>query len=574
MLGAAVLLLAAVTWWVMPPRPLASRPVDWTPAQPVVHGAYHVHTIRSDGSGTWQEVAEAAARTGLRFVIVTDHGDGTEQREPPRYHAGVLVIDGVEISTTAGHYVAIPEHADPAPYPLAGEPRAVVEDVRRFFGGAGIGIVAHPGSPRARLAWRDWDLPFDAIEWLNADSEWRDEGLRLGRTLLTYPFRPVETLAALVSRPAPVLAEWDRLTATRAVRTLAGHDAHARLALGGETDPYDGEAHWRLPPYEVSFGAFSNRVVLAQPWTGDAGVDARLLLAAIRQGAVYTTLDGRATPGPFEFEAVAGEARAPMGEWLRAPLGAVTLQARAGAPAGTRLALLHAGTIIAEGQDGAVSAVVRASGAYRVEAYLPDDGRRRVPWLLSNPIYVDVDDRYVPSGDGGPEAAAAGDGARPFGDDAAALDPSGLAIETSAGSSLELESVRAADGTMGVRLHYTLAPGAPAGQYVALRLPAPANLASAARLGLITSADRPARVWLQLRRPGAGDGERWGRSTPIEARRHLAWLPLDEFRPLGVVSEAEVPVEAVRDLLVVVDTVNTAPGTTGSFTIWGVGPGR
>jgi hypothetical protein len=565
-------LLAAVTWWVMPPRPLASLAVDWAPAQPVVRGAYHVHTNRSDGSGTWQEVAEMAARVGLAFVIFTDHGDGTRQREPPRYHAGVLCIDGVEISTWAGHYVAIPGHDAPAPYPLAGEPRAVVEDVRRFFGGAGVGIVAHPGSPRQPLEWRDWDLPFDGLEWLNADSEWRDEGLRLGRALLTYPFRPVETLAAMVNRPAPVLEQWDRLTRHRAVRVLAGHDAHARLVLGGATDPYEGEPRLQIPSYDVSLAAFSNHVVLARPWTGEAVDDARLLLAGIRHGAVYTTLDGRATPGPFEFEAVAGDAHAPMGEWIRAPLGDVELRARAGAPAGTRLVILHEGAEVAEGADGTVTAIVSASGAYRVEGYLPGDEGRRVPWLLSNPIYVDVDDRYGGHHFSGAEGAAAEPSdVLPL---PALTDPAARSTETSAGSTLEVEPVRDRDGREGVRLFYTLAGGAAAGQYVALRLPVSPGLASWSHLGVTTSADREARVWVQLRRAGAPDGERWGRSVAIHAGRHAEWLPLDRFRPLGIVSRDDAPLDEIEDVLIVVDTVNTAPGTSGTFVVWGLRLGR
>ena len=114
----------------------------------------------------------------------------------------MLCIDGVEISTEFGHYVAL--GLPRTPYPLAGHPREVIEDVRRF---GGFGIAAHPGSPNSELRWTDWDAPFDGLEWLNADSEWRDEfWTSLGRVLLTYAFRPVETLGGLLDRPGSVLA--------------------------------------------------------------------------------------------------------------------------------------------------------------------------------------------------------------------------------------------------------------------------------------------------------------------------------------------------------------------------------
>src|SRR5262249_38292909 len=151
-----------------------------------ISGALHVHSRQSDGSGTRVEIAAAAARAGLQFVVFTDHGDATRVPDPPAYSSGVLCVDAVEISTNSGHYVALGLGA--APYRLGGEWSAVVEDVRRL---GGFGIIAHPDSPKASLAWHDWTVEADGIEWLNADSEWRnDSWLSLARTLLGYPVRP------------------------------------------------------------------------------------------------------------------------------------------------------------------------------------------------------------------------------------------------------------------------------------------------------------------------------------------------------------------------------------------------
>jgi hypothetical protein len=121
--------------------------------------------------------------------LITATGCG--RHDPPAYLHGVLCLDAVEISTNGGHYVALDMR--PAPYPLGGEPSAVVEDVRRL---GGFGIVAHPDSPRSQLAWKDWDAPFDGIEWLSADSEWRDESrVRISQVLLDYLVRPAPALA-------------------------------------------------------------------------------------------------------------------------------------------------------------------------------------------------------------------------------------------------------------------------------------------------------------------------------------------------------------------------------------------
>src|SRR4029453_12369210 len=94
----------------------------------------------------------------------------------------------------------------------------------------GFGIAAHPFSPRRELAWADWEVPVDGIEWMNADSEWRDEKrFTVGRALLGYLIRPAAALASLLDRPVSTLAKWDELASTRRVIALAGHDAHGGL---------------------------------------------------------------------------------------------------------------------------------------------------------------------------------------------------------------------------------------------------------------------------------------------------------------------------------------------------------
>src|SRR5206468_12183125 len=143
-------------------------------------------------------------------AVFTDHGDAMRKPDPPAYRSGVLCLDAVEISTKGGHYLALGMPA--APYPLAGDPRDVVEDVRRL---GGIGIAAHPDSPKTELAWSDWSAPIDGVEVINPDSDWRrwvqeataaGEGDRyrwrargrLAAALLAYPFRSPETIGSLM----------------------------------------------------------------------------------------------------------------------------------------------------------------------------------------------------------------------------------------------------------------------------------------------------------------------------------------------------------------------------------------
>ena len=288
--------VAAVAVFVVltiPPRPLR-LPASFDNTVP---GVLHVHTDRSDGLSGPDEVAAAAARAGLKFVIFADHGDGTRRPDPPTYRSGVLCLDGVEISTTGGHFIALDMPA--SPYPLGGEARDVVEDVKRL---GGFGIAAHPDSPKPDLKWREWTAPFDGMELLNLDSIWRvvagQSGWRpkwrLFEALVDYPFRPSEVIASLIQPPG-AMYNWEALTKRRRVVVTAGADAHARLG--------EGRNALRFPSYETSFRVMSVRVKSERPLTGDAAADGPAILRAIRGGHLYTAITAVASPPSLEFTA-------------------------------------------------------------------------------------------------------------------------------------------------------------------------------------------------------------------------------------------------------------------------------
>jgi hypothetical protein len=551
-LGAAlvVALLGGVVLLSLPRRAEPAGPASFELTWPVARGAFHVHSARSDGTGTLDQIAAAAAAAGLDFVIVTDHGDGTRAPEMPAYRLGVLVIDGVEISTRYGHYVAV--GVTQAPYPLAGHPRAVIEDVRRL---GGVGFVAHPGSPKTALQWSDWEAPFDGIEWLNADSEWRDEFWgSLGRVLLTYAFRPTETLASLLDRPESVLAQWDRLTHIRRVPALAGADAHARLGWRQGSDPYEDYVVARVPSYEASFNAFRTHVILSRPLSGDAAADAAAILEGVREGRMFTSADGIAALGRFEAKAISGGAVARPGEYLELQ-GTAAIAATVDGPPGTTISVMRDGERLYESGDNVLRLDLGATpGVYRLEARLPPHLRTSdVPWVLANPFYVGMRARH--------DAAAAADvGVLPT-TNASAIHPALWRAEAS-----EHSTSRPAATTMlgvpAVEWRFSIMPGARRDQYTAIAT-AVDRMASFARLRLQVISDLPRRVWVQLRISRTPAGERWGTTFYADQTRSIVDLPLAAFQPVGPVSTERIPLDQVDTLLIVVDTLNSRPGASG-----------
>ena len=546
-LGAAVTMLLP---------PLAAAPVTATfeHSTITVRGAYHVHSNRSDGTGSLDEIAAAAATAGLDFVIVTDHGDGTRQSEPPVYRSGVLCLDGVEISTQSGHYVALGMNR--APYPLAGHPSEVIEDVRRL---GGFGFAAHPGSPKADLRW-DSDAAFDGLEWLNADSEWRDEFLHsLGRVLLTYPFRPTETLAGLLDRPDEVLQRWDQAIASRRVPAISAADAHARLGLGPGGDPYEDRIVARVPSYETSFRAFANHVVIDRVFSGDAAADAATLLHGIREGRMFTSIEGLARLSAFEARAMSGPASARLGEYLDLQ-GPAVINTRVAAPVGTTLVIRRDGVVLHEVVSDTMTIEVGVQpGAYRIEAYLPEAlrGPSSVPWILTNPVYIGLRTLHQRPADTAPQV----------GSDRMPITTAAWQAEASTDSESSLAPGALGDGTPSLDWRFKLSAGDRRQQYAAIRFPLDPAQRSRERLQLRMTSDVPRRLWVQLRAPGSRDGERWGKTFYVDAGLRLIEVRFGDLRPIGAVSTERPPLERMDSLLLVVDTLNSHPGTTGLLQI-------
>jgi PHP domain len=535
--------------FALPPRRLQLTTFPSPPSSTVVAGASHVHTTRSDGTGTPDEIAAAAARAGLQFVIFTDHGNATRTPDPPQYRHGVLCLDAVEISTADGHYVAAGMPA--APYPLAGEARDVVEDVERL---GGFGIVAHPDSLKGTLQWGEWRAPVPALEWLNADTEWRDETYgHLARALLTYSIRPAESLALLLDRPDATLRRWDEMTRHRKVVAMAGSDAHARLGWGNEAgDPYRNRILLRLPSYENLFSTFSMRVELDHPFSADPAADSAGLLNALRGGRVYSVVDGFAGPAQFDFLVRSGDRQARQGESLE-PDGPLVVDVQANGPSGSSIVLFRDGQPIAEGSGPRLRHELPGSrGVLRAEARLKTTGRQAAPWLVSNPVYVA---QPAPQVDPLPPTTTT-----------RKLDEPDAErrwhLEHQAGASGVLERI----GIGPTIFKYALVPDILT-QSVALVLPEGAALWEFDRVSFRGSASRPMRLSVQLRQPGGRDGQRWRRSVYLDTVARDITILFADMRPAGPTGGLKPDMAQIEDLLFVVDTTNTLPGTAGVVTL-------
>jgi hypothetical protein len=306
----------------------------------------HLHSLYSDGTGTVEEIAEAAETD---VVLLTDHD---VMKAEPGYYGDVLVLVGEEVSPMGrDHYLAfgVDEPIDHTGMDAADIVRAVKE-------AGGFGFAAHPfskGSERFRqkpMAWTDLDC-VDGIEVWSFVSDVAEEIDSIPQAIrfLLHPERHV------TGPPEKNLREWDRLNAERRVVGIGGVDAHQ---IGKRIFN-----RWviRLMGYRRTFRQLRTHVLTEELLTGDVAHDQAQVYDALREGRSYIAVDHLAPPAGFAFW---GD-----GDGIHARL-----------PRPAELRLLRNGQEVAR-VAGAELDHPAETGSYRVEARL--DGR---VWILSNPL--------------------------------------------------------------------------------------------------------------------------------------------------------------------------------------------
>ena len=378
-------------------------------------GAMHVHSTYSDGAGTVEEVAAAANRAGLDFVVLCDHSslqariDGKDG-----WRGRTLVLIGTEITTDAGHLLAlgVPESFLPAPHDAEPAQAAIQSS-------GGLGFVALPCDLKDH--WKDFSRMQDGIGLevfnLSAIARTKINLPTLAEVWRRYRSRAPQTAFHLVSaRPAPELKLWDTLTApsapgkpARRVVGIGSLDAHAVMKFGGRSYPF--------PTYEETFRTLRTHLVMSEPLSHGESTsrkaagekDCASVYSALALGHCYMAYDNFADPTGFTFEAKptteggkpAADPAALMGDALTLPAEAQA--AAPGSPAFVLTAqtprtrslvrLYKDGRLVAASRGGRLDYAVKTPGVYRIEVYLY---RRRVgslcfgakPWIFSNPIYI------------------------------------------------------------------------------------------------------------------------------------------------------------------------------------------
>jgi hypothetical protein len=342
---------------------------------------------------------------------------------------------------------------------------------------------------------------------------------------------------------------------------LAGTDAHARLDVRGN-DSGGRLAMLPIPGYEPMFKTFS----ITAPGirlTRDADTDAVALLAAIRSGRVYTTIDALATPAAVSFSAARGDLTWAQGAFVPPAGDPIELRVDSNAPANSTIVLMKNGQPAKTVTGRSLRQSVPAGPAvYRVEIQVPGaPGKPPVPWVVTNPIYVrDRDESTESRRTDATESTSQYDNG----------EARGWRTETSPRSKAALNVVRSLAGTE-LLLRWAIGGTKEESPYAAFAMPAGQSIAKYDRMMFTSRSDRPMRLSVQFR---LANGDRWRRSIYLDETERRVSVFFDDMRPAGQGLPQRLPLDSVQDVLFVVDTVNASPGTAGQFWIDDVKYGR
>jgi len=340
-------------------------------------GVIHVHSsLGGHSTGTFAELIAGARANKLDFVIMTEHPQAefdTSAMTLNGVHAGVLFVNGNEVSTTDGdRLLLIPGAAN------ANENHTTKEFIEQQHANHGLAFAAYPSESG------NWQTnSVDGVEIYNlfTNTKQMNGVVTFFDGLWSYRAYADLMFANFFARPDVNLKRWDETIAAsnRKLIAIAGNDAHSNVGFGLSDSSGKQIAGLKLDPYERSFRMVRTHVLIKR----DTPLTRESLLEAISLGHCYLSFDIFGDASGFEFRVA--DVDKIMGDDAA---NAYTFIATAPSP--SRFVLLKNGNPIAHANGLSVQFPITDAGSYRIEVYLdalpaPATGK---PWIISNPINV------------------------------------------------------------------------------------------------------------------------------------------------------------------------------------------
>lgn len=359
----SLLFLVILILIIMLYKPLTFKPVPSLSKTPELIGAIHVHSSLSDGRLSPEKIAEEARKSGLDFVILTDHGNpNLKVIEREGEINGISIVAGSEISLFEGSLLAV--GIKKPSYKISPVPNEAIDDIKEL---GGVSIIAHPEKTKNND--KIWDLTkIDGMEIIDLDDEILRKGIpSIFKAFLIYPINSRYALLSLVERPNDQITIWDKMLEKGKISGFYGLNLHGKV--------------WIFP---FSYSKIFNLMRIHIPIEGRKPESfeevKKIIIKSLREGNFFSAIDGAGDSRGFKFY-LSGEGNFGKDSYLRLVL-----------PFKSKFeAVLFKNGLKFFSTEKENSIIkINEKGVYRVEVYLKDSPvlKRNVPWILSNPVFL------------------------------------------------------------------------------------------------------------------------------------------------------------------------------------------
>ncbi len=345
-------------------------------------GAFHVHSVFSDGTGSISEISKAANLNKLDFVLMTDHGKpNVKCSNSTAWDNKVLIIGGSEFSLNSGHLASAGYgFKNKKDYIFPPEPQEAINDVNKT---SGISFVSHPLD--GKIPWTDWDIKgFSGVEILNSYSSAKKTSII---NILTFPlqylFNKNYALLNTVSYPKENLKLWDDLNKKGDYFGIYALDAHSKL-------PITRKLVFKWPSYRAMFNVFTVYVKTGREFKADPEYSAQLIIDAIKKGNFFSVIEAIAPANGFEMFFIEKNGKSnEMGSKIQNTRGDIVIKLPFNF--NTDVVVKKDGKIFKELKNNYKKELrikIDKSGTYRVEVFVSDNSFNKLPWILTNPFFI------------------------------------------------------------------------------------------------------------------------------------------------------------------------------------------
>ncbi|MFV2072769.1 MAG: PHP domain-containing protein [Thermoanaerobaculales bacterium] len=507
-------------------------------------GVFHVHSAFSDGKGDLEEITAAAAAEKLDFVVLTDHGrPNLEAASATRSANGVTVIGGSELSLEGGHLAAGGFSVPTYRYPP--EPQEAIDEVSRD---RGISFISHPFY--GAIPWTDWSVKdFTGIELINAHTS--ASRPRFGRLVLVprFFFRPKFALLTTLEYPKVSVAAWEELNRTGRYSGVFALDAHSRVSVGFGR-------YVNLPNYSQMFALLTVYVKHGEALGEDAETVAASVVASMRAGSFFNCIEAIAPANGFDavFESGSGE-RVEMGGVSTGHSGRLVIHLPFEFV--TDVVVRRNGDMFREfprNKEPNLVVPISDAGVYRVEIFARASIFDDLPWIISNPFFLDT-------------AQARREAPAPAVREVLASGTDFFHVEADPSSMGALVEAPNGEEQPGIAFRYALPEEPVTRDYFAAMVNREArSFVGFDGLTLRVRSPERVRFWLMFRTENDGVETWFRRSFAADHEWSTVSIPFEEFRVHS--GEVRSPdLEAIVSTFISIDNQIAYPGASGMLSI-------